>query len=161
MSRAIGRRKGRRDDGSNRPPEPPGETRAAQTDTRPAAGSCAAGADQRPKAIRPKGITRLTQMLADAEMHDAPVIASAAAKVRSASLTSGLKASVPTVRCIQHGIPEHHRSAASRKSSLGPAVVSVAIAGQIVEVILPSRVADPLKECLSADDQRRCGDGRA
>ena len=94
-------------------------------------------------------------------MRDAPAIASAAAKVRSASLTSGLKARVPTVRCIQHGIPEHDRSAASRKSSLGPAVVSVAIAGQIVEVILPSRVADPLKECSSADDQRRCGDGRA
>ena len=97
-------------------------------------------------------------------MRNAPTIAGAAvaaAKVRGASLTGGLKARVPTARCIQHGIPEHDRSAASRKSSLGLAGVSVAIADQIVEVILPSRVADPIKECPSADDQRRCGDGRA
>jgi hypothetical protein len=124
----------------------------------------AAGTDQRPKAIRPSGITRLTRILADARMRNAPTIAGAAvaaAKVRGASLTGGPKARVPTARCIQHGIPEHRRRTASRKSSLGPAVVSVAIAGQIVEVILPSRVTDPLKECSSADDQRRCGDGRA
>ena len=119
---------------------------------------------QRPKAIRQSGITRLTRILTDAGMRNAPTIAAAAvaaAKARGASLTGGLKARVPTARCIQHGIPEHDRSAASRKSSLGLAGVSVAIADQIVEVILPSRVADPIKECPSADDQCRCGDGHA
>ena len=48
-------------------------------------------------------------------------------------------------------------------SVLGPAglPVVVVVVDQLVEVMLPSGVAGPIKDCPGAGDQRRCSDGRA
>jgi hypothetical protein len=46
-------------------------------------------------------------------------------------------------------------------SGLRLAGVPVAVADQIVEVILPSGVAGPVKDCPRAGEQGRCSDGHA